>query len=59
MGDDLPSSEWPPPWHAVLAGVCFLCSINAVAQRAWAVAGLTLVLAVMAAFYRRMTGGTP
>jgi hypothetical protein len=43
------------PGIAIFAGVCFLCAVNAVAQRAWLIAGLTLVLAVLAAFYRRLT----
>jgi hypothetical protein len=46
-----PQEEWPPPPHAILAGVFFIFSINAIAQHAWAIAALTLALAVLAAFH--------
>ncbi len=53
MEDDFPPL-WPPPWRPLLAGAFWIASLDAVAQREWELAGLTLSLSVLTAGWRRL-----
>ena len=53
MEDDFPPA-WPPPWRPLLAGAFWIASLDAVAQREWEIAGLTLALSVVTAAWRHI-----
>ena len=53
MEDDF-APAWPPPWRPLLAGAFWIASLDAVAQREWEIAGLTLTLSIVTAAWRHI-----
>lgn len=47
FGDDPLPRVWPPPWRALLAGAIFIVAINAVAQGAWGISVVALVVVAL------------